>query len=152
MAVGVDLSRSEHLLARAADRLRLALDDDVQPSGHAVRIEAIGTRHEELQRALVGVLRIIRAERMPSRRAQQGVRMGGHHAQDQPFGRVAIPSCSLPLIHRCSPARAPLRDFPALGQPMTQLAPGGGLICRKLRRIRAGAHRRAALTALERRA
>jgi hypothetical protein len=68
--------------ALLAHRQRLVLDDREQPPVRGRRIEAVRAPEEDLERALVGVLRVGRAPRVAARDAQQRLGVLGdrrHH-------------------------------------------------------------------------
>ena len=75
-AAGTNASRSSSSpatdsLTRAADRHRLVADDDLQPRDLGRRVDRLDPPDEDLQRALVGVERVVVAERRLARDAQQ---------------------------------------------------------------------------------
>ncbi|HUR87272.1 MAG TPA: hypothetical protein VMY78_18230 [Solirubrobacteraceae bacterium] len=112
MGVEVDVRGAHELLARLADRLRLALDDDVKPAGRTRRVQPVGVGHEDLQAALVGVLGVVEADRVPASGPKQRVGVCGNRAQDQFLRRAAAPPAPLLVVHPRFPrSRSPLGPF-----------------------------------------
>ena len=68
--------------ARAADRHRLVLDDHLQPRDLGLRKHAVRAPEEDLQRALVGVERVVVAEGPVVGRLQERSAVLGHHGRD----------------------------------------------------------------------
>jgi hypothetical protein len=62
--VEIDVVGTHDLQARRAHRHRLVLDHRVEPAGGGLRVERRRAAHEDLHRALVGVLRVVGAQRV----------------------------------------------------------------------------------------
>ena len=99
--VEVELLVADRLGPGAADRHRLVLDDHLQPRQLGLRQHAVGAPQEDLERALVGVERVVVAEREVVGRPQQRPAVLGHHRRDailrirDPERRPSLhPSCS----------------------------------------------------------
>lgn len=67
--VGLDVAHEG--LAAGADRQRLVLDDGPQPREHGGGLERLGPPQEDLERALVGVVGVVGAQRVAPRGGQQ---------------------------------------------------------------------------------
>jgi hypothetical protein len=105
VGVHVDVLCADDLQARSADRHRLVLDHGPQPCRGRLRAHGRRPAHEDLQRALVGVLRVVGAQRVAARHTQQrvGVLLDRPHDEiDRLFGRQLAHRRVLHVLPRVS--------------------------------------------------
>jgi len=86
-AVEVHLVGADELATRAPDRLRFALDDGEQPPVRGLAPQPAPVAQEVLEAALVGVVRVVNAERVRSRDTEELVGVTMHDVEQQRLGR-----------------------------------------------------------------
>jgi len=64
----------------------VVVGDRVQPSARAVGVQPRRVAHEDLQAALVGVLRVVGAQAVAAGRAQQRIGVRGDEVEDELLG------------------------------------------------------------------
>jgi hypothetical protein len=106
--VEVDVVAVDRLLAGAPDRHRLVLDHDPQPRTLGRAVDAVQPPQVDLERALVGVERVVMAEREVVRRAQQRPAVLCHHRRDASL-RILDPERRPSLQSSCSQRVPPRR-------------------------------------------
>ena len=84
--IEIEVVRGHVPLTHLAHQHRLVLDDLMQPAMRALRIQAPRMLEEDLQPALIGVLRVIGVQRMLARSAQQRIGVLAQHRQDELLG------------------------------------------------------------------
>jgi hypothetical protein len=88
--VEVGLDGADDPPARAVDRQRLVLDHRVQPARGPLGIQARRVAHQDLQRALVGVVRVVGAQRVAPRDPQQRIGLRADQPQHELLRPIAI--------------------------------------------------------------
>jgi len=133
--VEVDLLAGHQALARLAHVHRLVLDDGVQPRHHGLAPQARRAPDEDLQRALVGVVRVVEAQRVAPRGAQQRRRVARHRLDDERVvARRAVVRVEVPHLDReLRQVPAPQSICVALGDITHDFAPSGARKGRNLR-------------------